>query len=229
MRSVWGHPFFLSLLASIKRNKCSPLPLLRRADISMSRNVPSNLNASILKDSGKNSIDRKFITVKHRLYVSHLYIFHIHTQIAKKACLKGFGNLVVGKDCDETTNSAEPGIEPAFLELGGKRKHHYTGRGCARWDRLFIKSFPTSILLEWFPKRFARKCFRRQSMESEMATLPQPSLLSGNCDKDIVTSKLFTTDELMEDKLPGANLSDDEELIPLSFKGAMDSIEKLRT
>ncbi|GBN16799.1 hypothetical protein AVEN_218462-1 [Araneus ventricosus] len=35
------------------------------------------------------------------------------------------------------------------------------------------------ILPEWFPKRFARKCFRRQPMESEMATFPHTSLLSG--------------------------------------------------
>ncbi|GBN48730.1 hypothetical protein AVEN_40456-1 [Araneus ventricosus] len=46
-----------------------------------------------------------------------------------------------------------------------------------------------------------------------------------NCDKDIMTLKLFTVDELTED-MSGANLSDDED-IPPSFKGAMDSIEKL--
>ncbi|GBM04706.1 hypothetical protein AVEN_44842-1 [Araneus ventricosus] len=49
-----------------------------------------------------------------------------------------------------------------------------------------------------------------------------------NSDKDTMTSKLFTIDELMEDKLSGANLSNDEEVIPPSLKDAMDSIEKLR-
>ncbi|GBO46258.1 hypothetical protein AVEN_242717-1 [Araneus ventricosus] len=50
-----------------------------------------------------------------------------------------------------------------------------------------------------------------------------------NCDNDIMTSKFFTSDEIIEDKLSGANLSDGEEIIPLFFKEAMDSIEKLRT
>ncbi|GBO40145.1 hypothetical protein AVEN_216345-1 [Araneus ventricosus] len=45
--------------------------------------------------------------------------------------------------------------------------------------RYFIKSFPMYTLRQWIPKRFARKCFRGQPMESEMATFPQPSLLSG--------------------------------------------------
>ncbi|GBN29106.1 hypothetical protein AVEN_151695-1 [Araneus ventricosus] len=48
-----------------------------------------------------------------------------------------------------------------------------------------------------------------------------------NRDKDIVTSKLFTVDELIEDKLSGAHLSNDEEVIPFSFKDAMDSTAKL--
>ncbi|GBM77014.1 hypothetical protein AVEN_15486-1 [Araneus ventricosus] len=77
------------------------------------------------------------------------------------------------------SNSSEPGIELAFLELEAKRNSHYTVRGYTRWDRWFIKSLSTSILLEWFPKRFARKCFRGQPMESEMATFQQTSLLSG--------------------------------------------------
>ncbi|GBM74654.1 hypothetical protein AVEN_220813-1, partial [Araneus ventricosus] len=81
-------------------------------------------------------------------------------------------------DCDKTTNSSEPGIEPALLELKGKRHNHHIGCGYRRWNRWFIKSSPTSILQEWFPKRFVRKCFRGQPMESEMATFPQPSLLS---------------------------------------------------
>ncbi|GBN26561.1 hypothetical protein AVEN_210126-1 [Araneus ventricosus] len=50
-------------------------------------------------------------------------------------------------------------IEPAFIELEGKRNNHYTGRGYTRWDRWFMKSLSTSILRDWFPKRFARKCF----------------------------------------------------------------------
>ncbi|GBM39721.1 hypothetical protein AVEN_47525-1 [Araneus ventricosus] len=79
----------------------------------------------------------------------------------------------------QTSNSTEPEIEHAFLELEGKRNNHYTGWGYTRWDRWFIKSLSTSILREWFPKRFARKCFRGQPMESEMSTFPQPSLLSG--------------------------------------------------
>ncbi|GBO06943.1 hypothetical protein AVEN_148104-1 [Araneus ventricosus] len=61
------------------------------------------------------------------------------------------------------------------MEFEGKRTNHYTGRGFTAWDRWFIKSFPTSILREWF----ARKRFRGQPMESEMASFPQPSLLSG--------------------------------------------------
>ncbi|GBN70346.1 hypothetical protein AVEN_196072-1 [Araneus ventricosus] len=36
-------------------------------------------------------------------------------------------------------------------------------------------------------------------------------------------------DELIKDKLFDANLSDDEDVIPPSFKDAMDSIENLRT
>ncbi|GBN62756.1 hypothetical protein AVEN_160011-1 [Araneus ventricosus] len=47
------------------------------------------------------------------------------------------------------------------------------------------------------------------------------------CDKDIVTSKLFTIDELIEDNLSGANLSDADEVIPPFFKRVMDSTEKL--
>ncbi|GBL87535.1 hypothetical protein AVEN_21160-1, partial [Araneus ventricosus] len=80
---------------------------------------------------------------------------------------------------DKTSNSYEVGIGPAFIALEGKRTNHYNGRSCTRGDRWFIKIFPVSILREWFPKRFARKCFRGQPEESEMATLPQPSLLSG--------------------------------------------------
>ncbi|GBN93668.1 hypothetical protein AVEN_63281-1 [Araneus ventricosus] len=58
------------------------------------------------------------------------------------------------------SNDSEMGIEPAFIEVEGKRNNHYTGRGYIRWDKWFIKSFPTSILREWFPKRFARKWVR---------------------------------------------------------------------
>ncbi|GBN91322.1 hypothetical protein AVEN_148866-1 [Araneus ventricosus] len=47
-----------------------------------------------------------------------------------------------------------------------------------------------------------------------------------NCAKGIMTSKLFTIDELIEDRLSDANLSDDDEVIPPFFKGA---VEKLRT
>ncbi|GBN61888.1 hypothetical protein AVEN_173334-1, partial [Araneus ventricosus] len=50
-----------------------------------------------------------------------------------------------------------------------------------------------------------------------------------NCDKDTKISKLFTIDELIEDKLPDNDSSDDEEVIPPSFKDIMDPIEKLRT
>ncbi|GBM75439.1 hypothetical protein AVEN_157546-1 [Araneus ventricosus] len=83
-------------------------------------------------------------------------------------------------DCDNTSHSFKPGIEPAFIELERKSTNHYTGRGYTRWDRWFIKSVLTS-LREWFPKRSLRKCFRGQPMESEMAILPQPPLLSGTC------------------------------------------------
>ncbi|GBN24707.1 hypothetical protein AVEN_248705-1 [Araneus ventricosus] len=82
------------------------------------------------------------------------------------------------RDCYKTSSSFQPEIKPVFRELEGKHTNHYTGRGYTRWDRRFIKSFPTSILREWFLKRFERKCFREQPMESEMATFPQPSLLS---------------------------------------------------
>ncbi|GBM02576.1 hypothetical protein AVEN_178506-1 [Araneus ventricosus] len=44
-----------------------------------------------------------------------------------------------------------------------------------------------------------------------------------------MTSKLFTVDELVEDKVYDANLSDDGEVIPPSFKGVMYCIEKFRT
>ncbi|GBL93336.1 hypothetical protein AVEN_219467-1 [Araneus ventricosus] len=57
----------------------------------------------------------------------------------------------------------------------------------------------------------------------------EPSALYVNCDKDAMTSKLFTTDESTEDVLSGANLSHDQEVIPSSFKDAMDSIEELRS
>ncbi|GBM20745.1 hypothetical protein AVEN_105970-1 [Araneus ventricosus] len=50
-----------------------------------------------------------------------------------------------------------------------------------------------------------------------------------NYDKDIMMSRLFTIDELIEGKLSGASLSDDEKVIPPFFKDAMDSIEKLPT
>ncbi|GBM77981.1 hypothetical protein AVEN_105446-1 [Araneus ventricosus] len=70
----------------------------------------------------------------------------------------------------QTSNPSEPGIEPVFLELEGKRNNQYNGRGCIRWDRRFMKSLSTSILREWFPKRFAWKYFRGQPMKSEMAT-----------------------------------------------------------
>ncbi|GBN77772.1 hypothetical protein AVEN_245163-1 [Araneus ventricosus] len=52
------------------------------------------------------------------------------------------------------------GDRTACLELLGERDNHYTGRGYTRLDRWFIKSLSKSILQEWFPKRFARKCFR---------------------------------------------------------------------
>ncbi|GBL87253.1 hypothetical protein AVEN_270524-1 [Araneus ventricosus] len=56
-------------------------------------------------------------------------------------------------------------------------------------------------------------------------------LISSNvsCDKDIMTSKSFTIDELVEYKLSGANLGDDEKVILPSFEDAMDSPEKLGT
>ncbi|GBL77293.1 hypothetical protein AVEN_41738-1 [Araneus ventricosus] len=56
-----------------------------------------------------------------------------------------------------------------------------------------------------------------------------PPLYYLNCDKDTKNSKLFTIDELIEDVLYGANLSDDEDVIPPFFKDSMDCIEKLRT
>ncbi|GBN64832.1 Transposable element Tcb1 transposase [Araneus ventricosus] len=40
-----------------------------------------------------------------------------------------------------------------------------------------------------------------------------------------MTSKLFTIDELIEDKLAGAKLIDDEEVIPPFFKAAMDNVK----
>ncbi|GBL93050.1 hypothetical protein AVEN_54675-1 [Araneus ventricosus] len=136
--------------------------------------------------------------------------FRLFSQIAKKACLKGFGNLVVSKGKGlsqkvsmtrvepfgkkvvksppsgekighppkphsykeeppfsplfkavflQTSNSSEPGIEPEFLELEGKRNTRYTGLSYTRWDRWFMKILSTSILREWLPKRFERKCF----------------------------------------------------------------------
>ncbi|GBL92248.1 hypothetical protein AVEN_35805-1 [Araneus ventricosus] len=54
------------------------------------------------------------------------------SQRAKKACLKGFENLVVGKDCDKTSHPSESGIELEFLELEGERNNHTTGRGYTR-------------------------------------------------------------------------------------------------
>ncbi|GBM25032.1 hypothetical protein AVEN_50367-1 [Araneus ventricosus] len=77
------------------------------------------------------------------------------------------------------SKASEPGIEPAFPDLKGKRNNLYTERGYTRWDRWFTKSLSTSIFRDWFPKQFARKYFRGQPTESEMATFPQPSLLSG--------------------------------------------------
>ncbi|GBN23902.1 hypothetical protein AVEN_164940-1 [Araneus ventricosus] len=47
-----------------------------------------------------------------------------------------------------------------------------------------------------------------------------------SCDKDIMISKLFKIDKLIEDILSGANLSDEEDVIPPSLKDAMDNIEK---
>ncbi|GBN52359.1 hypothetical protein AVEN_32911-1 [Araneus ventricosus] len=41
-----------------------------------------------------------------------------------------------------------------------------------------------------------------------------------NCDTNFETLELFVIDEFIEDKLPGANLSDDEEVTPPSFKEA---------
>ncbi|GBM81852.1 hypothetical protein AVEN_48742-1 [Araneus ventricosus] len=52
-----------------------------------------------------------------------------------------------------------------------------------------------------------------------------------NCDKDNLTSKSLTIDELIEGKMSNANLSDEEkeceEVISFSFKDAMDSRETL--
>ncbi|GBN98841.1 hypothetical protein AVEN_55225-1 [Araneus ventricosus] len=48
-----------------------------------------------------------------------------------------------------------------------------------------------------------------------------------NCDEDIMTSKLFVIDELIEDKLFGTDLRDDEEVISPFFKVAMDYIDDL--
>lgn len=54
-----------------------------------------------------------------------------------------------------------------------------------------------------------------------------------NCDIDIMTSELCTVDQLIENKLSGDKVSEDEdeceEVTPPSFQDAMDSIEKLRT
>ena len=52
-----------------------------------------------------------------------------------------------------------------------------------------------------------------------------------NCDINIVTSELCTVDDLIDDNLIGANLSDDneeyEEISPPSFKDVINYIEKL--
>ncbi|GBN57785.1 hypothetical protein AVEN_255983-1 [Araneus ventricosus] len=49
------------------------------------------------------------------------------------------------RDCDKTSHSSEPGIELAFIDLEGKSNNHHTGRGYTRWNRWFMKSFPTTI------------------------------------------------------------------------------------
>lgn len=50
-----------------------------------------------------------------------------------------------------------------------------------------------------------------------------------NCDTDIITSELLTTDELIEDNLSGVNLSGDEEeckeFIPPSFKDERNGLQ----
>ncbi|GBM31669.1 hypothetical protein AVEN_83924-1, partial [Araneus ventricosus] len=52
-----------------------------------------------------------------------------------------------------------------------------------------------------------------------------PPFWSANCNKDIMALKLFTMDELIEDKLAGAKLSDEkkeyEDAISLFFKDAV--------
>ncbi|GBO13819.1 hypothetical protein AVEN_210901-1 [Araneus ventricosus] len=57
-------------------------------------------------------------------------------------CKSGaFSNRSTKIDCDETSNSSELGIEPAFIELKGKRTNNCTGWGYTRWDRWLMKSF----------------------------------------------------------------------------------------
>ncbi|GBM43876.1 hypothetical protein AVEN_174444-1 [Araneus ventricosus] len=110
----------------------------------------------------------------------------------------------------------------------------------------------------FYDSQYAVMCFRVVSMQLLITACPKVIYISGsysmdngqnvgktdgqaelnrfeavaevyvNSDKDIMTSKLFTIDELMEEKLPGANLSYGE-VIPPSFKEAMESTEKLRT
>nr|GBN94268.1 hypothetical protein AVEN_113915-1 [Araneus ventricosus] len=49
-----------------------------------------------------------------------------------------------------------------------------------------------------------------------------------NCGKDTMASKLLTMNELIKDKLSGANSNDCGEAIPSSFKDAVDSVENQR-
>ncbi|GBN74763.1 hypothetical protein AVEN_206921-1 [Araneus ventricosus] len=51
--------------------------------------------------------------------------------------------------------------------------------------------------------------------------------LAGSTRTVIMTLKLFAIDELIEDKLSDANLSDDDEVGPPFLKDAMDCIQKL--
>ncbi|GBO29967.1 hypothetical protein AVEN_174956-1 [Araneus ventricosus] len=45
-------------------------------------------------------------------------------------------------DCDKTSQSSDPGIELAFIELESKHNNNYTERGYTPWDMWFRKSFP---------------------------------------------------------------------------------------
>ncbi|GBN02150.1 Uncharacterized protein K02A2.6 [Araneus ventricosus] len=155
-----------------------------------SRTVPYALRNLVYKELDTLINNGVLHTVSHSKWA---------TLIVAVSKLDGNGREAVRIcDCDKTANSSKPGLEPAFLELKGKHTNQYAGRGYTRWAKWFIRSFPTSILGEWFPIRFARKCFRGQPMESEMATFPQPSLLSGTTlrplydllEKDVINENL---------------------------------------